>query len=187
MVVGFVGSRSLSSSFSGLVSSVVSSLPAGSSVAVGCASGADTSVLSAALSSGLSLSVFAVGSFCGSGFTPSFSAFPLVSRAASAGASVHWLAGGSLSLPLRVRLAVRSRSLVSSVVSGSLVAFLSSPGSRGSVQALRFAVSCGVPVFVFTCGFSAPSLPSLGSGTWRPVSFFSHSCWSWSPGQRSLF
>ena len=73
-LVGFFGSRSLSPSrtlpsSSPLVSRVVASvLASGRGVSVGCASGGDALALSAALATGSSPVVFAVGGPSGAGF-----------------------------------------------------------------------------------------------------------------------
>jgi len=51
-----------------------------------------------------------------------------------------------------------------------LVAFVSSPGSRGSFLSVRAAVRAGLPVVVFPVGFAAARLPVLpGGGRWVPV------------------
>jgi hypothetical protein len=138
-----------------LVSSVVSSvLASGRGVAVGCASGADALALSAALSAGASPVVFAVGGPSGAGFWRG-SALALVRRAAAAGCSVRWWAGGPASVPLRRRLRSRSVAFVSAVAASGpgagLVGFVAggwsvSPGSWGSVAS---ALAAGLPVVVF--------------------------------------
>jgi len=72
------------------------------------------------------------------------------------------------------RLRARSLALVRFVAgSGSgagLVAFVSSPGSRGSFLSVRAAVRAGLPVVVFPVGFAASRLPVLpGGGRWVPA------------------
>ncbi len=106
--IHFGGSRSLSQNHFSFVSQVVqASLSAGASVHVGCAVGADQAVVHSALSVPSSLFVFAQfsqsdqGSFSGS-------AVQSVLSAQAAGASVSFLAGGPLSIPLRARLLRRS-------------------------------------------------------------------------------
>jgi hypothetical protein len=72
------------------------------------------------------------------------------------------------------RLRGRSLALVRFVAgSGSgagLVAFVSSPGSRGSFLSVRAAAGAGLPVVVFPVGFPASRLPVLpGGGRWVPA------------------
>lgn len=182
--IGFGGSRSFSSP--AVVAPVVrAALASGSSVAVGCASGADQLVLSSAVSvSARRVSLFSVGGPVGGfpcGGVPSW-----VSAAARAGASVSWWAGGGPAVPLRARLACRSRALVRSGLS-AFVLFLS-PGalpSSGSLLAGAAAVLAGVPLFAFSVACPA-SLPGL-AGSWVPSSFLGFSCWSWVVSQSSLF
>jgi hypothetical protein len=77
------------------------------------------------------------------------------------------------SAPWRARLAARTRAVVAAAAAGgpgsALVVFLASPSSRGSLLACRLAVSFGLPVIVFPCGFPASALPSLGAGSWSPA------------------
>ncbi len=165
-VVAFAGSRVLPVGFAPLVSAVARRVVAsGLGVAVGCCVGVDSVVLSSVPS--WSVRCFAAFAACGSGAC-SLSAVSLVSGLPSRGGSVSWLAGGSLSVPLPARLAARTRSVVGAASSG-LVVFFSSPSSRGSSLAARAAVSRGLPVFAFACGFCPSLLPSLGSGSWSPV------------------
>lgn len=187
-LVGFAGSRSLSSSFAPLVSSVVAAvLSAGRRVAVGCALGADSLVLSSVPASAAGrLSVFAAFGSGGAGSLAVVSAVAAVSAAAAAGASVSWLAGGPLSLPLRVRLASRSAALVRSVAVGgpgsALVVFLASPSSRGSLAAACLAARFGLPVFAFCCGFAGPPPLLSPGGLWSVVGGSGPfaSAWRWS-------
>jgi hypothetical protein len=190
-LVAFGGSRSLPPAAGGLVSSVVGAcLRAGRSVSVGCAAGADALVLSAALAfpgGAARLSVFAVGSPSGAGFW-SGSAFPAVRSAAAAGARVVWLAGGALSLPLRARLALRSRAGL--VGASAFVLFLASPSSPGSLSVAAAAVAAGLPVFAFAVGFvGAPLAPRGCPGSWVPASLAGLACWRWVPAasQPALF
>lgn len=171
--VGFGGSRALPVAFSPLVGRVVAGCVAAgaSGFSVGCASGADAVALSALVAAGAAsrVRVFAVGSSSGAGFWRA-SALAGVRAAASAGARVWWLAGGSLSVPLVARLAARSRACVASLGAGGVFCvFVSSPSSRGSFGAARAAVALGVSVVAFPCGFAASALPSLGAGSWVPV------------------
>ena len=178
---------------------VRSLLRSGRRLAVGCSGGADAVALGAALSSGCSaasgsVSVFAVGGSCGSGFW-SGSAASLVFRAARSGASVRWWAGGPASVPLRSRLVGRSLAAVSAASgtgSGSgLVSFVSALPPRpwagsglwrscgsGSWSSVAAAALLGLPVVVFPVGFSLSSLPALPSGSGRWVPAGSGGVWS---------
>ncbi len=177
-VVGFCGSRGLS--VGGLVSSVVSgALGRGSSLAVGCCVGVDASVVSAAVGAGASsrLRVFSAFGSSGRGAV-SVSAVGPVGSAVASGASVSWWSGGRGSVASRLR--GRSLALVRflSVSGGSLVCFLGSASSLGSLLAVRAAVSSGVPVFVWVCG--SFSLAPLGSGSWvRVCSRLGFVCFRW--------
>ena len=150
------GSRVLSAEGAALAVSVGRLLALrGRALRVGCALGADSAVLAGFLSEGGSFGrVFAV-----SGPVE----LPRVARAvAASGFPVAWWAGGGASVPVSLRLAVRSRVCVSSASAALFV--LGSPVSRGSLGAARFAVSVGVPVWVSPVGFSVSALPSLSAG-----------------------
>lgn len=179
-VVALCGSRSLLSVGQAVVPSVVRALvSANRPISVGCASGADAAVLSAAVAAGAasSVQVFAVGGQCGSGFAGTASALSGVQRAQVSGASVNWWSGGSASVPLRARLVSRSLACLGSA--SSLVAFVNSPPSRawsgsgvwrscgsGTWSTVAAAAGRGLPVVVFPVGasFQLPHLP--GPGTW---------------------
>jgi hypothetical protein len=201
----FGGSRSLSFQFSPLVSAVArAAVSAGCCVRVGCASGADAATVSALHPCPSSLSVFAVGGSTGIGFPssphyvqqgfPFSTGFRLASLAAQFGAQVTWWAGGGPRVPIRARLAIRSRRAAAGCPSS--VFFLSSPGSRGSLLAASVVAGAGGSVFAFCCGFSGPPAPLPGqSGAWFPVSpvswfqpfvsRFGCPCFVWQPSQSS--
>lgn len=205
-VVGFFGSRSWPASpVSGVsVAAVVAAVAGGRGVAVGCARGADEAALRARLvlpfpaSSSPRLSVFAVGGSGGSGFAVSrgrvVSAFGSVRWAASVAAaspgghggacpvSVSWWAGGPASVPLRRRLAARSRAFVSFVAScaspgSGLVGFVCPGRSVGSWLSVRLGLLAGLPVVVF------PSVSGAAGGF--PSSFAGVGAVSWVPAARS--
>ena len=165
-VVAVAGSRVLPASGLALVAQVVPVLAAGGvSFAVGCCSGADTALLATVSPSRVRcFAAFGSGGV-GSG---QFSAVAAVSTFAGAGGSVQWWAGGSAFVPLRVRLARRTRAVVAAANVGLLV-FFGSPNSRGSLLACQCAVLRGLPVVAFPCGFSGALLPSFGSGSWVAV------------------
>lgn len=186
----FGGSRALPEQFSPFVAQVVGawlrSSPA-ARVAVGCARGADEFALRACSASPSRLAVFAAFSSSGAG-SWSGSSVPAVALAARSGASVSWLAGGSLSVPLFARLL--RRSLAALAVSSVACFFLASPSSSGSLRVAAAAARSGLPVFAFACGFSGSPAPLAGlAGAWVPGSFCGFPCWSWSPASRqpSLF
>ena len=148
--VAFVGSRVLSDTDCTLVSRLASSVVrAGGCVRVGCATGADRSALLGASSvSVLAVSVFAAFGSDGQG-SCQVSAVSDVSEFASQDGAVSWWSGGGPAVPLKVRLAVRARKVVSG--SSSVVAFFGGSNSVGTLRACQFAVSLGLPVFGFAC------------------------------------
>lgn len=182
----FFGSRSLSGPASPDLPRAVSSwLAAGGRILVGSASGADALVVRAAVRAGGagSLSVFAAFSRSGLGVGP-WSSLPSARAAAAAGASVFWLAGGPLSVPLRGRLAGRSAAAAS--LAGGGVCF--SAGGRlgpGSSLALSLLASRGRPVWCFAP--SAPAPVPCVAGSWVADLFCGLSCFRFSPAQRSFF
>lgn len=189
-VVAVCGSRSLPVSAGPLVGQVVRSLlVGGSSLVVGCASGADGFAISSALAAGAAprLSVLAAFGPGGAGAAGSVSAVFQVTAAASAGAQVAWWVGGPASVPLQARLAGRTRAVVAAASVG-LVAFFGSPASRGSLLACRLAQGRGLPVLAFPVGFPGQRLPSLGAGYWAPSGRGGvwSGAWRWVPGQGVL-
>lgn len=190
-VFALCGSRSLPASAGGLVARVCAALVrSGGSLVVGCAVGADSLVLSSALSGVVPVSsvrCFAAFGVGGVGSAGAVSAVSVVAAFAAAGGSVEWLVSGALSVPVRARLAARSRAVVSAASAG-LVAFLSSPSSRGSLGAASFAAARGLRVVAFPAGFSGAAAPPLGpAGAWVPCekSGVWASAWVWVPS--SLF
>lgn len=180
MVIHFGGSRSLVQS--ALLRQVISAaLATGASIHVGCAVGADQQVISHVLCSGQAaqLSVFAAFSRSGAGSWLS-SAVGQVQRAERLGASVAWLAGGALAVPLRARLMCRS---LAALAGCSLsVFFLSPQGSAGSLAVAAQAVAQGIPVVVF-----CPTRPVLLAGqlgSWQHSQLFGFKCWQWQPAAR---
>ena len=180
MLVVFGGSRSLSASFFPLVAQVVSaSLARGFSLRVGCARGADDLVVRAVSAADLlpRLAVFCAGA-------PPLS----LSQSVLSSARVVPFAGGSAAVPIRARLALRSKR----AVQGCSVAvfFLSLPALSGSLKAASFAAAEGCQVFAFSCGFSgAPAPLADQAGAWLPSSLASCPCWRWQPAavQPALF
>jgi hypothetical protein len=188
-IFAVAGGRALPARFAPLVSSVCSSLVAsGASLSVGCASGCDSFVLSAAVSGAFPVSAlrcFAAFSASGRGVL-GVSAWVAVSAFADAGGSVTWASPGLLSLPVPARLASRT-GLVVGAASAGVVVFFASPSSRGSLLACSLALSRGLPVVAFPCGFSdGDVLPSLGAGSWVACPLFD-GAFSWSPSCGSLF
>jgi hypothetical protein len=175
-LVGFCGSRSLSSSWSALVSSVVSSvLASGQGVAVGCASGADALVRSAAPGA----RVFRASSFSGPAAARLVArSVALVRAVAASGAGAVFV--GFVSSPCPA--AVSPSSSPSACFCGS---------GSGSWASLAFAVGLGLPVIVFWCAGSppppSPCLPSWWGGSWAPVSVGGVPGWQFVPAQLSLF
>jgi hypothetical protein len=215
VVVGFCGSGALPSSAQPLVAACVQGwLAAGAQVAVGCAAGADAAVVSAVLSAGAAsrLTVFCAFAPSGQGAAGLVSSVAGVSAALFAGAVVRWLAGGSLAVPVRGRLAQRSLAFVrflaaqqSAAPGGGLVGFVSSlPSSpfgrgpfpscgSGTWSTLAAAALLGVPVVAFPVRLSScpPAtlppghlVPLPGGGQWQPGPW--PGSWAWAPAQRPL-
>ena len=204
--VAVVGSRSLPPSLVGLVAPLVAAVVAsGAVVASSCCVGADRLAVCAALrlvpASSLfrRLVVFPAFGPGGAGSCAGVSAVAAVCRAARAGASVLWGCGSAPRVPFRARLASRSVRLVSFVGAGapgsSLVAFLASPSSRGSVSSCRLAARAGLPVLA-VCAFPGPP-PRLSrsvAACWLPAPCLpvpsGVSAWRWcasAPAQASLW
>jgi hypothetical protein len=185
-VVAVAGSRALPAAGSALVVRVASGLASsGASFAVGCCCGADAALLSAVPGS-LPPSLvrcFAAFGPAGEGAGP-FSAAASVQAFAASGGCVQWWAGGAATVPLRSRLAGRTRAVVAAADRG-LVAFFGSPSSRGSLFACRLALSRGLPVLVFPVGFPAAELPLLGAGYWVPFGAFGG--FKWATNQAEIF
>lgn len=195
--VYFGGSRSASPSLLQYVPLYVRAVQArGQAVHVGCAPGVDTAAIYAALVAPSLLSVFAVGDQFGYGFPGSSvgQGYQAVSLAQHSAASVHWLAGGSLHVPLRARLIKRSMAGFSGC---SLAVFiLENPKSKGSLAVASQATTAGLPVFAFLPGFTIPPARLASSpGQWVRATFpFSSGItnnqrrgWQWQPAQAPLF
>jgi len=220
-LIGFCGSRSLSAAWRPLVRVVVFSAMTqdGCSLLAGAAPGADRFVLSAAVElarrsgSPPGLRVFACGGRRGGFPGPGSRAFafgalppPWLVAAVDVGASVRWWAGGPPSVPIRGRLAGRSRALVRALAAqpgAALVGFVGRPcpvgllpaprwssSGSGTWSSLALAAALGVAVFVFWCSPGPVALPSA-FGSWalcEQVGPFAGS-WALSPvaSQGSLF
>jgi hypothetical protein len=93
-------------------------------------------------------------------------------------------------VPLRARLAARTRAVVAKASVG-LVVFFGSPASRGSALAAQLAAARGLPVVAFPLGLVPAQLPLLGYGSWVPAggSGVWAGAWVWVPVvvQGSLF
>lgn len=182
--VYFGGSRSLSSL--PIIGQVVSAvLSSGALVHVGCSAGADALVIGALRSSSFSqVRVFSCFSASGAG-SWSGSAVSVVQSFASAGGSVSWLAGGSLAVPLRVRLIKRSLA----GLAGCSSAVFFSPSS-GSLAVAGHAVKAGIPVFCFVglrgCSVPPSGMPAGCAGSWVASSFHGFACWAWQSAQLSF-
>ena len=170
--IGFCGSRSIQSTASPLISMVAHSVLSSSDarLAVGCSTGVDRYVIEAIPKSALSrVSIFAAFGPDGAG-SCNLSAVSTVVRAVGGGASVRWWSGGSALVPIRQRLALRSVALAQHLAASSpstLICFLSSPESGGSILACRRAAQLGVPVMVICIGFLPAQLPRLRKrGSW---------------------
>jgi hypothetical protein len=179
-VVAVAGSRLLPPGGAQRVAGVARSLvAAGGSLVVGCAVGADAAVVAAVPPAALQvLAAFGPG---GAGAWAG-SAVSTVRAFAAAGGAVVWWAGGGPAVPLRARLAARTRAVVAEASAG-LVVFFGSPMSRGAALATRCAVARGLPVLAFPLGFAPAQLPLLGYGSWVPAggSGVWAGAWVWLP------
>jgi hypothetical protein len=169
-LAGFSGSRVLPASFAGLVSAVVgAAVASGLGVAVGCASGADALVRSAAPGA----RVFRASAF-GSGRTA------LVRRSVALVRAVAVSGSGARFFGFVVGPCPRSVSPSAS----SSACFCG--GGSGSWASLAFAVGLGLPVVVFWCGSGAPALPAWWGGSWAPASVGGVAGWRFVPAQLSF-
>jgi hypothetical protein len=147
-LVGFGGSRSLGSSWAGVVGRVVLAVSrAGRGVAVCSGAGASAFVRSACLSA-----VVFSPSFSGRGALPA-RASACVRACASAGPGSAWVAFVTGPCPAGVFPARTWRS--------------GRPAS-GSWSEIALAVGLGLPVVVFWCAPGSAALPSWG-GAWAPA------------------
>ena len=183
------GSRSVPSSAATVIDAVVGELLAGGrSLIVGCATGADEAALRSIMAAGAvdRVKVFAAFGPGGAGAWHG-SARSSVSRFAAAGGRVVWWAGGAAGVPLSIRLAARTRAVVSA--SSGLVCFFNAPDSRGTRLAARLAAQRGLPVVAFPLGFRGSLLPHLGAGEWRRCSGSAawSGAWRWVSIQAALF
>jgi hypothetical protein len=98
------------------------------------------------------------------------SAVDAVLATAAADVPVTWWAGGGPDVPLRARLAARTRAMVAEASAGCVV-FPASPAvvGSGSWLAASAATDRGLPVVAFPVGFAPAQLPELGAGAWLPV------------------
>ena len=174
--VTFGGSRTLARSFFPLIRQVVlASLDSGFSVRVGCARGADELVIGACAHA-QQLEHLAI--FC-AGDPPR-----RLSNAVLETARVVPFAGGIGAIPIRARLALRSKR----AAQGCTVAvfFLDVPDSRGSLNTAAVAAAQGSQVFCFSCGFSGPPAPLSCAGSWMPCTLAEEPAWRFEPAQKPL-
>ena len=174
--VGFFGSRALGADQAGSIEACVARFAAaGRTMATGCATGADAYALAAALrSAGPSRTVvFAAFDRSGVGSWRQ-SNVEGVQAAASAGATVHWLAGGPLTNRLVWRLVNRSRAMVDSLDAAGydehsgIVGWVTGapPRSPGSWGTVKVAIARGLRCVVFPVGWPAASMPLPARGAW---------------------
>lgn len=180
--IHFGGSRALAQNHFPLAQVVAATQAEGHIIRVGCAIGADQQVISAAISQPHLLSVFTAFARSGSGAWAG-SAVEAVRLAAAAGATVYYLAGGALTIPLVGRLMGRSRVAVAGCTAS--VFFLSSPSSRGSLAVAAIAAKVHQPVFSFCA--DVPQAPRACEGRWLPSKFAGFECWRWQPVQHNFF
>jgi hypothetical protein len=177
----FGGSRKLL--YSSIINQVVHAvLRHGHTVHVGDCIGADALIITSALVAGgqSPLVVFAVSNENGTGSLSLSSSLPKV--AAERGALVHWLAGGSLTVPPAGRLINRSLA----AAAGCAAAVFFSPG-RGSL-AVASSLFSKMPVYAFA--ERPPNAPRGCVGHWKfdflCIGSSAFQCWSWKSAQASF-
>jgi len=167
-LVGFCGSRSLSSAFAPLVSRVVAgAVASGAGVCVGCARGGDRLVRCAAPGA----RVFRASAFAAPGAPV---AAALVARSVACVRSVAAVPGGSFVgfVASACPPSVRPSASPSRCFCGS---------GSGSWASLALAAGLGLRVVVFLCGSSA-SLPAWWpGGAWAPGAGLWSGGWVWAP------
>jgi len=183
-IVSFVGSRGLSPTFYPLIKKIITSvINSDRLISVGCCTGLDAFVLSAAPVNKI---------YCFSAFGPEgegsfiFSAVDQVKNFYNRGGEVQYWAGGKGKL--KHRLANRTKAVIYST-SVSTVVFFGSPNSKGSALACRLSIARGLRVYAFACGFSGEQLPLLNNGKWVCVGgsgVWSNS-WYWKESQAVIF
>mgnify|MGYP000179087251 CR=1 FL=1 len=182
--VAFVGSRGLPPTFYPLIKKIIASvINSDRVISVGCCTGLDAFVLSAAPVNKI---------YCFSAFGPEgegsfiFSAVDQVKNFYNQGGIVKYWAGGKGQL--KHRLANRTKTVISSA-SVSTVVFFGSPNSKGSALACRLSISRGLRVYAFACGFPGEQLPALKNGKWKRVggSGIWSSSWCWEESQAVIF
>lgn len=160
--VYFGGGRHCTSS--ALINQVVTAVLArGAVISVGCAIGADQSVIHSVMSQGASSSLTIQAAFSPSGAGAwRGSAVQVIQSASKSKAHVSWLAGGGLSVSLPARLMRRSIA----GLRGSSAALFFQPGT-GSFKVMGQAVTQNIPVYVF--GSRPASCPHGFHGSWLQV------------------
>jgi len=178
--------------------SLVASSPAGRAVAqfsqavtatnllhVGCATGGDKIAIQNAHQT--ALKIFAQFAPSGQGAISS-SATNTVKNAALCRVPVQFLAGGALSVPVRVRLIKRSIA----AFSGCGVAVFFAPGA-GSLSVARHALKAGIPVLVWQSNTSihqklySPPIIGAKNAYGQNVRFLGLNFWLYEPKQKPLF
>jgi hypothetical protein len=172
------GSRHLAPS--PIITEVVGAiLDSGTNIHTGCCTGADQHVIATTCRRAPErLSIFTAFSPAQAGGWQ-YSAFQQVAAAASSGASISYLAGGPLSLPLAARLIRRS----CASFAGCSALILFSPGA-GSLAVAAIAHSAGIPCLAFSTG--TPGKIPGHSGHWDAGRIVAMPCWHWQPAQVKL-
>jgi hypothetical protein len=144
-------------------------LSCGRGLITGCAAGADAAVVAKLSRPGWArfLTVYAAGTRAGNGFGRGSSAARRLANAEKLGATIHWSAGGPLSLPLRARLAKRG---AAAAVAGHLgFWFVAQPDSTGSIAcSSALARAGGIVYWITPAGMEMPDLRV--EGKWSKLS-----------------
>jgi hypothetical protein len=144
----------------------------------GDASGVDEVTIQAAQHT-TTIHVYAIGDNAGLGYWRC-SADWLTLAQPAAQKTTHWLAGGSLTVPLQARLIKRSLSALGNC---TLAAWID-PGP-GSLAVAAHAATRAIPVYAL-CAVRPPALHNV-AGHWQPAQLLNLSCWQWQPAQARLW
>lgn len=166
-ILGFAGSRDLPNTTFSLIDSIISEV-SGNIISVGCCVGADSLVLSSAIQRKERIKLFAIGDDLGRGFWKGSN--QNIMSLSKKCFLVKWLAGGSLNVPIRARLARRSDALLEYVKSekGTMIFFASSGPSEhsGTWRLVRKAVLSNTKAILFPIGIELPDMIDLFKIRW---------------------
>ena len=147
---------------------------------VGCCSGVDAAVVTAALAMPQNLQIYSIADSKGNGYTRNWSNMRGVSTAAGLGATVHWLAGGTLSVPIRARLKLRS--LAALRYCTTAIVYITAYNSPGSLAIATAAAKKGIPTHLIPLypQHTASTIPTLAChGQWATTNYANTHAYIW--------